>query len=182
MKPPDALFQNCSAAFEHQTKTPNFPEPDVPILTQHYILESSDGFDASHLLRTCPDLVHPDMPTLLPIDETMDYSYSDEDIPSLISTDDDDDGGGSYLDGRRTPPDFHQHLDAIRKADLSSTSKTRQISFSCLDEPLPNNIQSLLMELSNEDTQDLTLNLNSIIESSFGGTNELPDDLVRWSV
>lgn len=173
--------------FGHQAQT-DFPhtQPPKPDQIQSdatiLLLGTTEELASTHLLRTCPDhLGHPEKPTLQPIDDTMDYSYSDEDIPNLISTDDDDDGGGSSLDGgRRTPPDFRLHLDAIRKGDLSA-SKMRQISFSCLDEPLPVNIQSLLMELGNEDTHDLTLNLNSIIDTSFGNSTDLPDDLARWS-
>lgn len=192
MKPPEALLDARSSTFDGQKAKSYFPNTQIPkpgqlrpdeiVHTQHCTLDASEDFASAHLLRTCPDLVHPQMPKMLPIEDTMDYSYSDEDIPNLIGTEDDDDGGGSCSDGRRTPPDFRHHLDAMRKGDLCPT-KMRQISFSCLDEPLPVNIQSLLMELGNEDTHDLTLSLDSIIDtSSYGNTaSDLPDDLVRWS-
>lgn len=195
MKPPDALLEDQAKSHLSTAQCPtrsdghHFRTTDAQIHTHHCVLlDSPEVFAPFHNpLRTCPDLNHSEMPTLLPIDGSMDYSYSDEDIPNLIGTDDDDDGGGSNsLDGRRTPPDFRKHLKAIQSGNLSKT-KMRQISFSCLDEPLPVSIQSLLMELGNEDIMthhDLSsLNLNSIIDSPYvnDANNDLSEDLARWS-
>lgn len=187
VEPPAALPGGRKTLVAEPTHLPHIGllRPALIPISHHCVLDSSADFTATHLVHTCPDFGHPDQRTRLPIDDAMDYSYSDDDIPNLIGTDDDDDGGGlSVLDGRRTPPDFRQHLDAIRMGDLSGANKSRQISFSCLDEQLPVTIQSLLMELSNtEDTRDLSANLDSIIGTTGGSDRDavLPDDLARWS-
>lgn len=58
-------------------------------------------------------------------------------------------------------------VDIIDYSPPPPDGKVRQISLSCLDEPLPNNLQSLLMEL---DTDML-----------MSDTDDLPADLERWT-
>lgn len=86
----------------------------------------------------------------------IDDGRNDNDIDSIGMT--------SYSPGiAEYSPDV---IDVIDYSPPPPDGKARQISFSCLDEPFSNNIQSLIMEL---DTDML-----------MSDTNDLPADLERW--
>lgn len=126
------------------------------------ILEPDDTSPKQNRLFHAALLTHIDFMTTGPnpkksADIDIDNGRNDDNIDSIDMT--------SFSPGiAEYSPDI---VDIVDYSPPLPDGKARQISFSCLDAPLPNNIQSLLMEL---DT-DILMN----------DTNDLPADLERWT-